>query len=646
MLDFLRRHSQSWLIKVIFGAIILVFIFFGVYTFRGAQTSGNGVLAYVGSKPILVQDFIHGYEEVIRQMQQQDPSMTREEADRRGYRTDFFQNMVARELIAQQAAKLGVGTSETELRAEIGRIPAFQNKQGTFDLDLYTHKLAALGATVAAFERDQKDAMLQEKMVDYITLPTYLSMASIRSTYDFVQEKAVVNYIPFMAADFASQVSVTPEEIQKEYDARKAAYKLPAMVKIEYLPITPDALSDPKSVSDADAKAYYDANPDKFKHAAMVQVKHIFVPLPQNATDDQVKAAEKRLNDLSAHLRKGEPFAKVLAIPGTPAVQGDDHGWIAQKGVKPEFEPIFALNKGEVSAPIRTDVGLHIIQVADKKPEGVTPFDEAKADIKKQIAGDKVAQTMSKTTDQMLEELIGGAQLSKLAQDKGLTVKTTDYFSIRDIPKDLGFTKESASLLFSLPAGKPLPQAVPSGDGQTADGLALVRVVDVKPEHIPALEEISDTIKKDITIRKSTQIVEAKAKEAAGLLATPDGQAKLEEQYKAQMKISEPFGRFGPIPDFGQVPQLSNAAFTAKAPGWLGSFAIPGGIVLAKLEKRVPPEDAQWQAQKDQFARRDQDAREEQLYRSYLTALQEKTPVKVVNQQVLTPPVAEKDGSQ
>jgi len=640
MLDLLRRHSQSWLIKVIFGAIILVFIFFGVYTYRGAQPSGSGVLAYVGDKPILMRDFVREYDGKLRQIQQQDSSMTREEADRQGFRRMVFDNMVSRELISQQAEKLGVGISETELRAEIGRLPFFQNEKGQFDSNLYTRKLGALNTNVEAFERDQKNAMLQEKMLDYATLPAYLSMASIRSTFDFVQEKAVVDYIPFMAADFVSQVSVAPEEIQKMYDAQKTAYKLPTMIKIEYLAVTPGALSDPKSVTDADAKAYYDANLDKFKHDAMIQANHLLVPLPENATDDQVKAAEKRLNDLAAHLRKGEPMAKVLAIPGAPAVQGDDLGWIGKEGTKPEFESAFALKKGEISAPIRTKFGLHLIQVTDKKAEGVTSLDEAKADIKKEIAANKVSETLGKVADQMLEELIGGAKLEKLAKDKGLTVSTTDYFSIRDIPKELEFTKESANLLFSLPAGKALPQVVAAGNGLTVDGMALVRVLDVRPEHVPALEEISDTIKKDILVRKSAQIAEAKAKETVGLLATPEGQAKVEAQYKTQFKTSEPFNRFGPIPDFGPVPQLSSAAFAAKAPGWLGAFAVPGGVVLAKLEKRAAPEESEWQARKDQFARGAQNAQEEQIYRSYLGALREKTPVRIVNQQILAVPAA------
>jgi len=372
----------------------------------------------------------------------------------------------------------------------------------------------------------------------------------------------------------------------------------------------------------------------------MIQANHLLVPLPENATDDQVKAAEKRLNDLAAHLRKGEPMAKVLAIPGAPAVQGDDLGWIGKEGTKPEFESAFALKKGEISAPIRTKFGLHLIQVTDKKAEGVTSFDEAKADIKKEIAANKVSETLGKVTDQMLEELIGGAKLEKLAKDKGLTVSTTDYFSIRDIPKELEFTKESANLLFSLPAGKALPQVVAAGNGLTVDGMALVRVLDVKPEHVPALEEISDTIKKDILVRKSAQIAEAKAKETVGLLATPEGQAKVEAQYKTQFKTSEPFNRFGPIPDFGPVPQLSSAAFAAKAPGWLGAFAVPGGVVLAKLEKRAAPEESEWQARKDQFARGAQNAQEEQIYRSYLGALREKTPVRIVNQQILAVPAA------
>jgi len=636
MLDLLRRHSQSWLIKVLFGAIILVFIFFGVYTFSGRQGGGGGVLATVGDQHILVNAFRMQFEEARRQIQSQNPSITQEEIEQ--YKKQFFEGMVARLLLFTQADKLGVAVSETELRADIAGTPVFQ-KDGVFDPALYERLIKTRFTSAHDYEHSRRQDLLYDRMVDYATLPAYQSVDSVRSTYNFVRQKAVVDYIPFMTADFASQVSVAPDEIQKTYDANKAAYKLPTMIKIEYLAVTPAALADPKSVTDAEAKAYYDANPDKFKHDAMIEARYILARLPRDAKDDQIKAAEKRLSDLADHLRKGEPLTKVLALPGNPPVAGNDLGWVP-KGVLPEVDDMaFALKKGAISAPTRISSGVILIQAVDRKDPGIVSFDEAKDDIKKELATSKASAMIDKTTKPMLEELIGGAQLSKLAQGIGLTVKTTDFFSREDIPQDLSLDKATVEQLFSLAPGKPLQQVVDA----EPDGQALVKVLEVKPEHIPAFAEVADTIKKNLIEQKSAALAQAKAKEVADQLATPEGQTKVAGQFAAQIKTSDPFGRMGAIAGLGRAPQLSQAAFAAKAPGWLGAFPVPGGVVVARLNKWILPDDSEWQADQAKFMQQAQELQQISMYQSYLGALREHTPVKILDPQVLTPPPASKE---
>jgi peptidyl-prolyl cis-trans isomerase D len=634
MLDILRQHSQSWIIKVVFGIIIAVFIGFGVFTYKD-QRPGGGVLAYVGDKPILVKEFASEYEETLRQVRAQNPSLTKEDLDRYGFKEKVFNQMVVRTLLFVQAEKLGVAEAQAELQTEIARIPAFQNDQGKFDFELYKQKLSSLNMNLDAFEHDQKQALLYEKLIDYAVLPVYITPAEVRSVYDFSREKAVVDYIPFLTGAFTSQVNVTPEQIQQAYDSTKEKYKRPAEIKIQYLDLNPAAMADPKSVTDQEAKAYYDGNPEKFKHDEMVKANHILVLLPKDAPDDQVKAAEKRLADLAAHLRKGEPLDKVLAIKGDPPVTGDDLGWFGKGSMVPEFEQAaFALKKGEISAPVRTQYGLHVIQVLDKKPAGVTPFEEAEGDIKNEMAADKAAETMGKTADQMLEELIGGGDLAKLGQAKGLEAKTSDFFNMQHPPADLALSPEALKIMFAQPAGKAVPQALSSGDG-----FVLAKVLEVKPENIPALAEISDAVKADIAAEEAAKLAEAKAKEVAEQLKTPEGQANVAEQYKAQIKTSDAFGRPGFIPGLGQAPALSQAAFAAKAPGWLnGAFSVSGGFVVARLNKTVLPAENEWQRDKAKFMEQAMVSQQEQLLHGYVDFLQEKTPVKIVNKDVLGAP--------
>ncbi|WP_243313882.1 peptidylprolyl isomerase [Fundidesulfovibrio agrisoli] len=642
MLDVLRQHSQSWFIKAVFGVIIAVFVFFGIYSFRD-QRPGGAVVAYVGDKPILVKDFMAEYEGMLRQAQAQNPNLSKEDLERFGFKNQVLMQMVNRVLLFDQAEKLGVSVSQAELQAEIARVPAFQNDKGQFDLELYREKLKSVGLSPDTFETDQKRDLLYEKMVYYSILPVQVTPEEVRSIYNFAQEKAVVDYVPFLGADFASKVEVSPERIKQVYDSSKEKYKRSAEVKIDYIELTPANLADPKNVTDQEAKAYYTENTDKFKHGEMIKAGHLLVMLPQNAKDEDIKAAEKRLNDLAARLRKGEPLDKVMATPGQPSIAGGDLGWFGKGTMVPEFEnAVFALKKGEVSNPVRTQYGLHVIQVQDRKPEGVTSFEDAKEDIKKEMAEDKAAETIGKTVDQLLEELIGGADMAKLAQSKGLSVKSSDFFNRQRPPADLGLTPESLTVLFSQAAGKVVPQPLSAGEGYL-----LAKVVEMKPEAIPALEEISETIKADIVAEEAMKLAEAKAKEVAAMLATPDGQAKVELEYAGRVKAAQPFTRQGVGPDLGQAPALAEAAFAAKGPGWLPeAYGVGKGFVVAKLKERAFPSEADWQRDKPRIMSQALPFQQEQAFRSYVQYLYEKTPLRLVNKDVLGAGAASLPGAE
>ena len=642
MLDVLRQHSQSWFIKAVFGVIIAVFVFFGIYSFRH-QRPGGAVVAYVGDKPILVKDFMAEYEGMLRQAQAQNPNLSKEDLERFGFKNQVLMQMVNRVLLFDQAEKLGVSVSQAELQAEIARVPAFQNDKGQFDLELYREKLKSVGLSPDTFETDQKRDLLYEKMVYYSILPVQVTPDEVRSIYNFAQEKAVVDYVPFLGVDFASKVEVSPERIKQVYDSAKEKYKRSAEVKIDYIELTPANLADPKNVTDQEAKAYYTENTDKFKHGEMIKAGHLLVMLPQNAKDEDVKAAEKRLNDLAARLRKGEPLDKVMAASGQPAIAGGDLGWFGKGTMVPEFEnAVFTLKKGEVSSPVRTQYGLHVIQVQDRKPEGVTSFEDAKDDIKKEMAEDKAAETIGKTVDQLLEELIGGADMAKLAQSKGLSVTSSDFFNRQRPPADLGLTPESLTVLFSQSAGKVVPQPLSAGEGYL-----LAKVVEMKPEAIPALEEISETIKADIVAEEAMKLAEAKAKEVAAMLATPDGQAKVELEYAGRVKAAQPFTRQGVGPDLGQAPALAEAAFAAKGPGWLPeAYGVGKGFVVAKLKERAFPSEADWQRDKPRIMSQALPFQQEQAFRSYVQYLYEKTPLRLVNKEILGAGAASLPGAE
>lgn len=160
------------------------------------------------------------------------------------------------------------------------------------------------------------------------------------------------------------------------------------------------------TVSDKDVKDFYDQHPESFKQPAEVQASHILIQVPQDAKPEVVAAKKKEIETIAARIKKGEDFAKVAAEvsedPGSKT-KGGDLGFFPQEGAMvPEFSnAAFKLAKGEVSAPVRTQFGFHLIKVTDKKDARTIPFDEAKP----KIAEFLKAQKQQQATRDVLEGL-------------------------------------------------------------------------------------------------------------------------------------------------------------------------------------------------------------------------------------------------
>jgi peptidyl-prolyl cis-trans isomerase C len=144
-------------------------------------------------------------------------------------------------------------------------------------------------------------------------------------------------------------------------------------------------IKDIDQVADDDAKKFYDANAEEFKKPDTVKASHILFMVDKDASDEVVEQKKEAAEKAAARAKKGEDFGKLAKElseePGAKESSGD-LGFFAKDSMVPEFaEVAFSEKPGEISAPVRTQFGWHVIKVTDKKPAGVTPFEEVKDQI-------------------------------------------------------------------------------------------------------------------------------------------------------------------------------------------------------------------------------------------------------------------------
>ncbi len=165
-------------------------------------------------------------------------------------------------------------------------------------------------------------------------------------------------------------------------------------------------------VTDQDVRDYYDANPTRFEREAQVQARHILIKVDKNASTEDVEKARQRADELSQQAKAGDDFAELAKkhSEGPSARRGGDLGFFTKGRMVPEFaKAAFSMNPGEVSGPVRTSFGFHVIKVEATKPAGKVPFAEAEELIESQLERQKYRKAMQK----FLAELEADAKIER-----------------------------------------------------------------------------------------------------------------------------------------------------------------------------------------------------------------------------------------
>lgn len=142
-----------------------------------------------------------------------------------------------------------------------------------------------------------------------------------------------------------------------------------------------DTIAKKITVTPTEVNEYYASHKSEFNHPEMIRTSHILIIVNEGATPERDKLALQRAEMLLARVKKGEDFAKLAkeySMDNT-ASNGGDVGLTPKGALAPEYEAAaFALPVGGVSGVVRTQVGYHIIKVAEKKKAGISDLEEVR----------------------------------------------------------------------------------------------------------------------------------------------------------------------------------------------------------------------------------------------------------------------------
>jgi peptidyl-prolyl cis-trans isomerase D len=600
----MRKQTRSWFVYIAFGIIIVVFVFF--YGWRGDQEQNDATVAVVNGEKLTRRQYEQAYENLLmfRRNLAENRSLNDEEIKQ--LRRQALDDIIERTVMLQEAARLGITVGLDEVRRQIADTPAFQ-RDGRFDKDIYLRQLAANRMSPGDYEKAMQTRGLIAKLVESVENTAKLSERELYELYRLEQEKVNLAFIKIDAARYEDAVAVTQDDLASYYEKTKEDYRVPDQVRVRHLVIDPRDYESGIQIPPEEVEQFYRLNIDRFAQDKKVKARHILIEVDASGGPEAEASARARAEGIKKELDEGKDFAKLAAQHSRDpltASKGGDLGYFERGQMLPEFdEAAFSLKPGEVSAPVRTAKGFHIIKVEAVQEAMTQPLEAVRPVIEGELRREKASEVAKQAARLAVTKSYRGGSLVDYARDNGLKLKESGLFAPGDPIEGIGINKECSDAIFTLKEGEITPPVSAGG------GYHVFQLMERKTSYLPGLAEVKEKIEKLARRAKAAEAARGAAegyvKELSSGAATMEALAK-----KEQLTVDETgffSRRSGFIGKIGPDEDLSRDAFALTSEKPYGPRVYGKGVscfvVMLKDRQEVTRETfiAEQAKQRDMF---------------------------------------------
>ena len=367
MMESLRKHVKGWLGMVIIVGISLSFALVGLQSYTGDGTEQP--VAEVADRKIYQGDVNNAYQQRVSQLKEQyadqySPDLFSEEA----LRNESLNQLVQEQLILHTVDSDGYEVSDQAVLKVISELEAFQTN-GQFDKSLYEQLLRAKGLTSAGFVQQVKVGLIRDQFVRGIVDTTLVDDSEINDFYRLNNQVRDVEYITLPLESKTKLVSVTDDELQKNYLQNEHLYKTPEQVSVEYVELSLANLMADVNPSEAELRAFYESEKQSFTAEGRRRASHILFDAPSGTPEKESEEKRKLAEEVLLKIQSGEDFtvlAKQYSDDIGSAKQGGDLGIINKGMMDDVFEKTLSeLTVDQSSEVVQTPFGFHIIKLTE-----------------------------------------------------------------------------------------------------------------------------------------------------------------------------------------------------------------------------------------------------------------------------------------
>jgi peptidyl-prolyl cis-trans isomerase D len=559
MLQRIREKITGWVAGVIIGLIALSFIFWGVGDFGG---TGRDAVAVVDGEEIPRREFELVYQRQLFQLTEAYGGNVPEPV-RLELRDRVIEGLVQERLLLQRVEERGYRVPDDVLAESIQGIDAFQ-VGGRFSLDAYRARLTAQGMSPGMFEEQQRRAIALGQLQDAVASTGFFTPTEFRRYIELAQQRREIAWASFAVDEYREAIEpVSDEMVTDYYAANPDQFMRPESVDVEYVEITLAQVSAGLPADEAALREYYQRTVADFALPEQRRARHILI-----AADSQRDLNEARAlaQSLRQRIEAGEEFAELAAEYSDDegsAQQGGDLGW-AEQGffVEPFERVLFTLEPGEVSEPVETVFGFHVIRLDEVRAGELPAFE----DIREELAEDFMR---SEAENEFIDRANALADAAFEYPNDLRAIAEAENLQVQRLP---GLTRAGSPMFVD---SAPLIDAAFTPavifDGEVSpllelsdDRVIMLTVTEHYPSEVRPLQEVVDSIRRNLE------------QQAAARLAQEAGQQFLEALRAAEdaEALEARFGR-----TLNEPRLYSRQEFNA----------VPPAVLFAAFERPRPP---------------------------------------------------------
>jgi peptidyl-prolyl cis-trans isomerase D len=591
MLQFIRERAQGVVAVIIILFLCLTFLLWGIDEYMRAAR--QVIVAEVNGEEI----DLGTYQTHFQRLRQRAQAELGDEFDGSVWAEDSTKRQALDALVEERILVQAV--DDSRLRIADAQVAAFIRGAETFAVDgkfsaeRYRQVANMLGFTEAGFEAQAREDLAVQQLRAGVALSAFATQPEAERLARLFAQTRDIGYALIEPADPAT-VEVSDADAEAWYKNHQDDFRVPEKVTLDYLELTIESLAREVPIDDAVLEAHYEANKSAYTVEEQRSANHILVQLKQGASPEEEAAAKAKLETLRALVAGGEDFEEVAKNNSDDVgsrAEGGDTGLFPRGVMAPAFEEaVFSLQPGQISDPVRTEFGLHLIRVREIQPGGTKPFAEARSEVEEAYRREQAEalyfERAEAFTDAVTEhpdslEVAGEALALRPQQIGPLTRAEVEERFSREVANAAWEPEVLTEGLASVP--------VEIGNGR----VVAVRVTSHAPAHVPPFADVRDDaiarvresrLREAVTARGEALVERLKKGEQVEALTEAE---KLEwREEKAVIRTSDKVNRAVARAAFSAPLEAGSPPVVLGVPIGSGSYAVVrvGNLQLPTLE--------------------------------------------------------------